>query len=319
MKKENFTKYLSFLEVLNPKQIKSLKASITIIDSKREVSTLLETALKDLFCAHCKSSSFQKWGLQNDMQRYKCKACNKTFNSLSKTPLLGLRRKGHWLDYALCLQKAYSIRHAAFVCGISKSTSFRWRHRFLCLSKSIKPKLMRGIIETRCAYLLENKKGSRNLDRPSRRRAGKVDISGKSPGHICFLVSRNRNNNTFDLILRDLNVGVLSDKLLPVLSKDSLFCSDKKDVFLNFVHARKVRHVSLDFTNGELVKKDFVHLNNVNNYHFKIKDWMRRFYGVSTKYLDTYVSWFRGLDEFDMEMNPITILKRAKSVLYIDN
>jgi transposase-like protein len=54
----------------------------------------------------------------------------KTFNSLKKTPLAGLRRKGHWLNYSECLKEGLTIREAAKRCGIHRNTSFRWRHRF---------------------------------------------------------------------------------------------------------------------------------------------------------------------------------------------
>jgi len=314
MQTNNFIRFLDSLVLLNSKQLKCLKESISEIDSKKKVSMLLETPIEELICPYCKSRKFQLWGKQNDMQRYKCNFCNKTFNSLTGTPLSGLRRKGHWLDYALCLKKAYSIRRSASVCGISKSTSFRWRHRFLFLAKSIKPKKINGIIETQETYLLENLKGSRSLGRPARKRAGIIDFTGNSPGHICFLVSRNRNKNTFDLILKKINADVLSEKLFPVLSRDSLFCSDRKDMFLNFARNKKVRHAYIDFTNGELVKKDIVHLNNVDAYHYEFRKWMKRFNGVATKYLDTYVSWFRELDEFDMEIDHILVLKRAKRI-----
>ncbi len=39
---------------------------------------------------------------------------------------------------------------------------------------------------------------------------------------------------------------------------------------------------------------------------------MIRFNGVATKYLHNYLSWFRELDEFNMETLPELILQRAK-------
>jgi len=61
------------------------------------------------------------------------------------------------------------------------------------------------------------------------------------------------------------------------------------------------------------VKKDIVHIKNVNAYHSRLKGWMRRFNGVATKYLDNYLSWYRCLDEFNMDIDSLTILLRAKS------
>jgi hypothetical protein len=38
------------------------------------------------------------------------------------------------------------------------------------------------------------------------------------------------------------------------------------------------------------------HIQNVNNYHNRLKGWIQRFNGVATKYLDHYLSWFQFLD-----------------------
>ena len=38
------------------------------------------------------------------------------------------------------------------------------------------------------------------------------------------------------------------------------------------------------------------HIQNVNNYDSRLKTWMRRFNGVATKYLDSYLGWQRTND-----------------------
>ena len=37
-------------------------------------------------------------------------------------------------------------------------------------------------------------------------------------------------------------------------------------------------------------------MQNVNAYHGRFKEWMRRFKGVATSYLPNYLEWFRALD-----------------------
>ena len=71
------------------------------------------------FCPHCKSSEKVRWGKRQGIQRYKCKACKKTYNSLSGTPLARLRKKELWLEYASCLVNGVSIRKAAALCSVS--------------------------------------------------------------------------------------------------------------------------------------------------------------------------------------------------------
>ena len=38
------------------------------------------------------------------------------------------------------------------------------------------------------------------------------------------------------------------------------------------------------------------HLNNVNAYHGRLKEWLRRFHGVATKNLPNYLGWRRTLE-----------------------
>ena len=38
------------------------------------------------------------------------------------------------------------------------------------------------------------------------------------------------------------------------------------------------------------------HVQNVNAYVSRLRSWMRRFKGVATKYLASYLGWFRMLD-----------------------
>ncbi len=94
------------------------------------VADVFESIGNDKACPHCNSEAVFKWGIRNNMQRYKCKKCKKSFNTLTATPLAHLRKKESWLKYAECLREGLSIRKAAAKCGIHKNTSHRWRHRF---------------------------------------------------------------------------------------------------------------------------------------------------------------------------------------------
>ena len=53
----------------------------------------------------------------------------------------------------------------------------------------------------------------------------------------------------------------------------------------HFASARQAKPTSLDF-----------HINNVNAYHGRLKEWLRRFHGVATKNLPNYLGWRRTLE-----------------------
>jgi transposase-like protein len=82
-------------------------------------------------CPHCASREIVGWGRSDGLLRYRCKACRRTFNALTKTPMAHLRKKEKWLDHAQAMIEGKSLAKTAKLCGVHPTTAFRWRHRFL--------------------------------------------------------------------------------------------------------------------------------------------------------------------------------------------
>ncbi len=310
---ENFqlSETLEFLNNCNSYQLRIVGEKIDSIKAKKCVSVELETPKKDIICPHCKSSNFQRWGKRSDLQRYRCKSCKKTFNSLTGTPLARLKRKGHWLDYSECLRDSLTIRAAAAKCNISVDTSFRWRHRFLINAQKIKASALCGIVEANEIAFLHSNKGQKNTDRPPRKRGATKTIQ-ETDKHVSFLISRDRNKFTFDKIIEKISTYELHNALDKLVDSDVLFCCDNKKIYKNFAKDRSLRHGFVNISKGEFIKKDVVHIENIRSYCDRMKQWMERFHGVATSYLNSYVSWFRAFDEFGYKLSPVLILRRAK-------
>lgn len=62
-------------------------------------------------------------------------------------------------------------------------------------------------------------------------------------------------------------------------------------------------------SDGKNRLKGLYHIQNVNNYHSRLKGWIDRFKGVSTKYLDNYLSWFLFLDIIKHRNDDTTVSK----------
>ncbi len=309
METKRFRNFISGMNELNSHQFRLLEENVKAHVLKNKVEANLETRYDKLFCPHCKSSEKVRWGKRQGIQRYKCKACKKTYNSLSGTPLARLRKKELWLEYASCLVNGVSIRKAAALCSVHKSTSFRWRHRFLYNAKTILPKVLNGIVEAEETYFQKSEKGNKNLNRKARKRGGQA---GRGKEKVCVLICRDRYKNTMDKIFETFRSDKLKQELTPRIDKDALFCSDGKPVYKRFVKESNYRHGCLNLSKGLDVIKEIVHIRNVTNYHSRLRQWLHRFHGVATKYLDNYLSWFRELDEFSTEIEPEVLLHRAK-------
>jgi hypothetical protein len=53
------------------------------------------------------------------------------------------------------------------------------------------------------------------------------------------------------------------------------------------------------------------HLNNVNAYHGRLKQWLRRFHGVATQNLPNYLGWRRALEAFGQNAAPTAMILGA--------
>ncbi|APH13378.1 insertion element domain protein [Clostridium sporogenes] len=57
-----------------------------------------------------------------------------------------------------------------------------------------------------------------------------------------------------------------------------------------------IQHYRIKSDGKVHVIKGIYHIQNVNNYHQRLKKWLDRFNGVASKYMDNYLTWFRFLD-----------------------
>ncbi len=96
-------------------------------------------------------------------QRFKCKACSKTFSALTCTPLARLRLSEKHIDNAQCMVQGMSIRNTALQIGVHTATAFRWRHRFLKKPQTIQPALLSGLVEADETFFPESFKGQRRF------------------------------------------------------------------------------------------------------------------------------------------------------------
>lgn len=246
-------------------------------------------------CPHCRSAEIVKWGRANRLKRYRCKPCGVTFNALTGTPLAQLHKRELWSGHAQALVEGLSLRKVARRLDIHLDTAFRWRHRFLKAPKAAKPKLLEGTIETDETYFLHSRKGTRKLDRPARKRGGKAKKRGLSAEQVPVLIARDRNKTTTDHILADRSTQSIATVLEPVVAKSAVLVSDGAGAYRAFADKAGIPHVQLNLSQGEHAWGIY-HVQNVNNYCSRLKGWMRRFNGVATKYLDSYLGWHRTND-----------------------
>lgn len=263
-------------------------------------------------CPHCASQNLVSWGHASGLPRYRCGDCRRTFNALTGTAMANLRKKELWAGQAEALETGESLAASARRLGVAVTTAFRWRHRFLAASTRDKPGKLIGIVEADETFILESFKGKRSgLPRPARERGGKAAKRGLSAEQIPVLVARDRSGATTDAVLPKLSRAAVTAALGGVVTSANQLCCDGGKAIVGFARKGQIPCHILPTPGGPRPEAPNLHINNVNGYHGRLKEWLRPFHGVATKYLDHYLGWRRTVEALGGDMQPEDWLRSA--------
>lgn len=291
MDNEYFQNWLAGIDHLSDAQ--RAEAEAVLLGRCEAVSSLAAVELAvgdDRRCPHCSTPGAVSRGMARGLRRYQCKSCRRTFNAATGTPLSGLHYKDRWLAFGGCLAAGETVRASAARCDLAVNTAFRWRHRFLQATRQA-PQKLKGIVEVDETYILESHKGQRKLGRKPRKRGGKASKRGLSCEQVPVLVAADRSGTTFSTVLSTVTADTLKQAITPIVDRDIVLVSDGCQSYRPCAAAMGVRHEALNLSASERVRGAF-HIQTVNSRHSQLKDFLRRYRGVATKYLGNYLQWF---------------------------
>lgn len=312
MDKKSFRGWLSQLSELSVRQLEQLKAQLAGSEDDGDARDWINRHAQEcLACPHCQSAHVQRWGREAGIQRYRCCGCQRTFNALTGSPLAGLKCREAWADYAQAMMDGCSLRTAARRAGVHLSTAFRWRHRLLQRPAQEQDTELHNIVEADETYFLESFKGRRPLPRPARHRGGSAGKRGLSAEQIPVLVVEDRQGHHFDAVIPKVDLPTVGCLLAQVLAPDALLCSDGAGVYRATARQFNLAHEPINVSAGQHVRQKVFHVQHVNAYDSRLKQWMRRFNGVATRYLPHYLGWRRLIERCAGKLTPEIFIRHA--------
>jgi len=258
-------------------------------------------------CPHCGNFKYSKYGTDKGSKRYKCKNCNRTFTEYSGTWMARIHKKHLLEDYIkLMEEEEKSLDKIKDDLGISKQTAFDWRHKILSGFEHFGKGSFQGITESDDTFFLVSEKGSKNINRPSRKRGGSAKKRGINNEHVAVLVTVDRVSE-IDLTVARLGRIKKQDIEQAIgdrVSGQTILCSDSHVTYKGFAMDKKIEHHAIRVDLKEFVKNKIYHVQHVNSIDSRLKKWIEsRFYGVSTKYLQKYLNWFRAKEMLKKSTN----------------
>lgn len=243
-------------------------------------------------CPYCDCTEIIKYGVFNEIQRYRCKnnTCRKTFSKNTLSPFKYSKKfKENYKKYHDLYKKGLTIRECANQLNITIVTSFFWRHRFLYDLKSINyVEKLSSYAELSRFVIPENFKGDRKRIIKERDKISIVNGLDTSINIISIIAARNH-----------LGFNELKNNIMPRI--------DKKAYAIGILDGRLQAFSNSHNERNKLMLKD-KKINIIDKfYSVNTKRWLKKFNGVATKYIDHYLSWrayeYKNNIEYDYRLN----------------
>ncbi len=265
---------------------------------------LISTRMKEeSSCVYCEGEHIVKNGKRKDgTQRYICRDCGKSFIPTSHSIMARTRKRlAVWTGYLKCMMDRKTLKEASEECGISMTTAFAWRHKILDALHELADKVyLDGTVEADETFFnvsyKGNHKNSRNFSMPREphKRGSDVHRRGLSAEKVCVPCMISEAGISY---ARPAKLGkVSSESILHAfsgkVSPDAVLCTDREKAYTAFAGANGNRLIQTDPDCRIREDKGQIYgIQRINAYHRTLKDLIRGFHGVSTKYLGNYIVW----------------------------
>ena len=194
-----------------------------------------------------------------------------------------------------------------------------WRHNILDALRLLYKTKLKGVIESDEAYFRVSYKGHRkfeNIDRRSRRCGSSMFDKrkrGLSKDQVCVPCAIERK--TKSIISKIGGLGKPSIKTIENVFSNKfkekfILCTDKEKSYIKFSKSSELEHIRLEDVTS---KKQVYHIQTINSFHSRLKDFMRNFNGVSTKHLNNYLTYNSVISENSSRNTELFIIDKVLS------
>lgn len=255
-------------------------------------------------CPHCQSNKYRKHGIDKGSQRYMCTSCRRSFTEYTGTWMDGLHKKELVSEYIKLMEQELSLDKITSRLSINKKTAFDWRHKILSGLQRNEKDPFEGITESDDTFFRFSEKGARKLTRKPNKRGG--SIRGIGSDQVSVIVTADRANRTdFKVTRRGRMKKIdIEDAIGTRVTEKTILCTDSNVSYKGFAIDRQLEHHPLRSDLKQRVVKGIYHIQHVNAIDSRLKRWISgRFIGVSTKYLQKYLNWFRTKEKLSSSTN----------------
>lgn len=259
-----------------------------------------------IVCPHCESRSINKNGKsKNKTQKYKCKKCDKIFCLFTNTFLYRIKKKSQMVDfYSLSIAGA-SLDTCKTILNLGKQTVFDWRHKENSSLFEMNSKDIGGIVELLTFQMHISRKGERIVPPNPResnpedlkriyKRVPKIKVPEGTEEIVQVSMCTNREDQSLFSVtnLGGLSIKELSEMLKNKLKKVRKLCIPENPILKSYAISKRISYQQPKESAKVKDREKYYHVNTVNDLYVGFIEWLKRFRGVATKYLQNYLNWY---------------------------
>ena len=244
---------------------------------------------------------------RNNKQRYKCLDCGKTFYSTSQTLSSNTSQSiGKWVEFIFGLFNALTCEQLSEKCKISTTTAWQWRLKIFEAIESLQTDVrLSGVVfadDTRIPYNFKGNHGDEFVaPRHSRKRGNQSSVKNCQKNTICVLCALDSKGNSFSHCIGFGNPSGkrLSNGFINKLNVDEsmILVTDGAQSFSRVVKDYAIPKWEKRITITKNGKKypnmlGQFHIQQINGYHSRLKNYLRPFKSVASRYLPGYLLVF---------------------------
>jgi len=313
--KECTVEDLQYLADSAKSQILLKQMDVSSINEFIRTTTNLSETVK---CVHCNSEKTILYGTyktsNEKMQKYKCKSCNKIFTPMSNSIMSHSSFTfAGWIKFLDCIYNSQTVEQTAKVCKISpQAVQDNKMKLFLALKRLDDEVKLKGNIAFDETYFPTNFKGNRSnsdfeIPRETHKRGHENHKKGLSENQVCVICALDDYGNSVARVLglKTSSVKKLKYALKDAIDKEHTICmySDKSAALRAFAQQEELpikqekllKKGAKLAPNVQLSRGSFLanyYLQKVNSYHSRLKKYIGRLNGVSSRLLSGYLYIF---------------------------
>lgn len=284
---------------LLPHDLKKIKIIVdALLDDKinsRVTNVEYQNLSKKIFCPVDKNHHIKKNGHKNNIQRFICLDCNKSFSITNNSIISSSTLNYDTLMKVLKgLYDFKPLRDIAQEAQISTTSLFELQMKLYESLNSLNDIKLSGVVQADEMYVNVNFKGTKpsNMPRISKKNGKSHKTAGTGDDFICVIAAIDNDDN---IILEVSDVGSasikqISDILDNRIEPNSILVVDSKSSYVKFANRNKLKLVQIPSGKHQ---KDGYHINDVNELMTEISVYITNKRGISSKHLQQHLNFIK--------------------------